>query len=379
MKLQTIYVGRLDKEKGIESLIESFTHLLDNGYDITLNIYGKGEYTDHIQQLAQQYPQHIIYHGWQKKNTILTTRKRMDYFIMPSQFLETFGLTACESLLCGVPVIGNKKWWLIPFIDETLDIQAYPGDSDGKKLTELLIYLLNKKITKTNYTKLIQHTQQTYSKETRYRQIKPLLPPEWNIIYISDYINYNGGGIETHIHDNKAILEQQGHTTELYGHQAPTGQFALLTKLAIMAMSIYNIPDAIALHKKTKKNTTWLIRRHSISRVIGWLPVAYSDHDNQIISHHELGLFHPYPSQTYHTSQIPQARSLSAFIKAGNTNNILRKCLIAGKYYLVKLLHKQLKRKIKTHIVPSEWMIDVVKQRHPQANVLCIPHFVDVE
>lgn len=379
MKLQTIYVGRLDKEKGIKSLLEAFTDLLKNGYDITINIYGAGEYTHHIQQLAQQYPQHIIYHGWQKKNTILTTRKRMDYFIMPSQFLETFGLTACESLLCWVPVIGNKKWWLIPFIDETLNIQSYPGNSDGKKLTQLLTHIIDNKITKTNYTELIQHTQQTYSKETRYGQIKHLLSPEGKVLYISDYINYNGGGIETHIHDNKTILEQQGHTTELYGHQAPTGKFALLIKLAIMAMSIYNIPDAITLHKKTKKNTNWLIRRHSISRVIGWLPVACSDHANQIISHHELGLFHPYPSQTYQLSQIPKAWSLSAFIQAGNTKNPIQIISIMGKYCLIRLLHKQLKKKIKTHIVPSEWMVDMVKQRHPQANVLCIPHFVDIE
>lgn len=379
MTLQTIYVGRLDKEKGIESLIEGFQYLIDNNYNITLHIYGMGQYTNHIQQLAQQYPRNIIYHGWQKKNTILKNRKRMDYCIMPSQFLETFWLTACESLLCWVPVIGNKKWWLIPFIDDKLDIQKYQGNNDSEKLAHIIKHLIDNNITKNSFSELIAYIKRSYNKKTRYHQIQQLLPSHGKVLYISDYINYNGGGIETHIHDNISILHQHNHETDLYGHQAPKGSFSLLRKLFIMAMSIGNVPDTIIIHKKVKKDNIWLIRRHSISRAIGWLPLACSSHNNQIISHHELWLFHPYPSQTNTISQIPQAWSLSAFITAGHTNNIFKKFLIAGKYCLVRLLHKQLKKKIKTHIVPSEWMIDVVKQRHPQAQILCIPHFVDVD
>lgn len=375
MWLQTIYVGRLDEEKGISSLIFALENLLKQWQDITLHIYGQGQYTNQITQLAKQYPNNIFTYGRKKKNEILTTRKRMDYFIMPSQFLETFGLTACESLLCGVPVIGNKKWWLTPFINDTLNIQDYKWNNDGEKLTHLLQHLINNNISKKNFTDFISRIQTTYSKESRYRQIQPLLPQTKTTFFISDYINYNGGGIETHIHDSIAIIKEHHHTTTLYGHQAPTGRFAKLIKLTIMALSMWNVPDSIIIHKKEK---IWLLWWHSISRVIGWFPVAISSNPNQIITYHELGLFHPYPSKTYHISQIPKARSLSAFIQAGNTNNPIQKIFITGKYFLIRLIHKQLKKKVKTHIVPSERMIPMVQSRHPQAQVICIPHFVDI-
>ncbi len=379
MSLKTIYVGRLDEEKGIKHLIFAIEQLLRENYDIIIHIYGQGQYTSTIISLATQYPKNILYHGWQKKNTILTKRKRMDYFIMPSQFLETFGLTACESLLCWVPVIGNKKGGLVPFIDDILNIQEYTWHHDWEKIYNLITYLIDNNIKKSQFSKIIEKTTLSYNKENRYHQSSQFLPHGKTTLFISDYINYNGGGIETHIHDSITILQEHHNKTQLYGHQAPVGKFALIKKLQMMARSSFNIIDSIKIQRKIKKNGIWLIRRHSISRVIGRLPLAYTSTDNHIISHHELGLFHPYPSKTYNIRQIPHSWSLFSFIKAGNTKNPIKIIAISGKYCLIRLIHKQLKKKVKTHIVPSERMIDIVKARHPQKQVICIPHFVDIE
>ena len=298
---------------------------------------------------------------------------------MPSQFLETFGLTACESLLLWVPVIGNKKGGLIPFIDNVLDITHYKGNHDGEKLATLLQYLITNKIEKKDFSDFIQQTKTLYSKDARYRQIKYFLPLEKEILLISDYINYNGGGIETHIHDSITILKRHHHNTLVYGHHAIQGKFARLTKLFIMALSLINVPSALRIKLFLKRRSVWLIWWHSISRTIGRLPLTVCNINNQIITHHELWLFHPYPSKTYSLDQIPKARSLHSFIQAGKPNNTLQIIAIIGKYSLIWLIHKQLKRKIKTHIVPSERMVSMVKQRHPQAQVVCIPHFVDLE
>jgi hypothetical protein len=114
--------------------------------------------------------------------------------------------------------------------------------------------------------------------------------------------------------------------------------------------------------------------------VIGRLPLrGTSDQIRHIITHHELGLFHPFPSQTTQEDQIPDARSLSAFVKAGQTNNFFKKIAITGKYIMIRCIHKQLQKKIKTHIVPSERMIPMVRQRHPHAHIVCIPHFVTIK
>jgi len=377
--MQFLYVGRLDKEKWIASLIFCIEQLIKGKTDFHIDIYWEWSYTSHIKKLSHTYPNYITYHWRKHKKEIIWQRSRADYFIMPSSFLETFGLTACESLLLWVPVIGNKKWWLIPFIDNNLDIQWAPWKHDGEKLYNILSRLLHANFSKENFKPLIQHIKSTYTKEKRITAITNISKNTNNILMVSDFVNYNWGGIETHIHDASQLLQTHDYATHIYWHQAPIGKRSTLKKLIIMISSLCNIWDTYNITQEIKKHTIWLIWRHSISRVIGRLPVRVTqDTTQQIITHHELGLFHPFPSQTTHESQIPDARSLSAFVKAGQTNNFLKKIAIVGKYMMIRCIHKQLQKKVKTHIVPSERMIPMVRQRHPQANIICIPHFVTV-
>ena len=51
------------------------------------------------------YTTHLFYHGRLPKEQTIDWIKKADYTLMPSLFLETFGLVALDSLACGVPVI----------------------------------------------------------------------------------------------------------------------------------------------------------------------------------------------------------------------------------------------------------------------------------
>lgn len=371
--MKLIYVGRLDKEKGIDALLYATQKLLTNKIKFSLHIFGTWYYTDDITQLALEYPQKIYFHGWVPKKDITTLRKTMDYFLMPSSFLETFGLTACESLHCSVPVIGNKKWGLLPFIHDTLDIQSYPWSHDGQKLYSLLHHLIQHRIYKESFTSWIKNIQTIYTTDQWKKSFITHLSGK-SILLISDFINYNGWGIETHIHDAITLLHQENISTKLYGHTAPTWTWAVGKKIFLMAISRANIYDGYMIYRYSQKYKT--IRRHSISRIIWWLPIFLSKSPYQIITHHELWLFHPFPSKVTDPQQLPRPRSLYSFIQAGQTTNPFLIIGIIGKYILIYLIHKQLKNKVKTHIVPSEWMVAVIKGRHPEAEIYCIPHFI---
>lgn len=350
--------------------------VIEDNLDFHIHIYGKGQYTDNITTLARLYPANITYHWRKQKKDIVEQRKISDFFIMPSLFLETFGLTACESLLSWIPVIGNKKWWLTPFIHNTLDIQQSTWQHDGEKLYNLIRHLIVHKITKNQYTDFITSIQNIYTIDHRINNLNKNISLSKNIMMVSDFINYNGWGIETHIHDASHILKNNNYNVNIYGHNAPSWPYAMIQKLVIMTLSFFNIYDSNKLLQIIKKKNIWLIRRHSISRVFGRLPLWLVSHNHQIITHHELWLFHPFPSKTTQENQLPKARSLWAFVKAWQTNNIFKKIAIVGKYCMIRCIHKQLQKKIKTHIVPSEWMISMVHKRHPNAHVVCIPHFV---
>lgn len=379
--MQLLYVGRLDEEKWILSLLFCIKEMIKHNIKFHIHIYGKWKYDNEINNLNSKYPSFISYYWRKNKKEIIWQRKKCDFFVMPSTFLETFWLTACESLLCWVPVIWNKKWWLIPFIHDELNIQEYKWKNDGEKLYNLINFIIQNKKTKEKYKEIITQTKEKYSKRKWIDSIKSnIYPSSTNICMISDFVNYNGWGIETHIHDATRLLREYWYKIQIYGHKAPQGKLSTFSKLFIMFTSLLNIYDSIILKNIIQKKSIWTLWRHSISRVIWRLPVFTSTKNiKQIITHHELWLFHPFPSQTTQESQIPKPRSLSSFIKAGKTNNILKKIAIAGKYLMIRLIHKQLQKKVKIHIVPSAWMIPMVKAWHPKSEVIEIWHFVDIE
>ena len=51
----------------------------------------------------------IYFFGWQSQEMIRNVLKVSHFSLMPSRFLETFGLSALESLSEGIPVVGFKK------------------------------------------------------------------------------------------------------------------------------------------------------------------------------------------------------------------------------------------------------------------------------
>ncbi|USN57683.1 MAG: glycosyltransferase [Candidatus Peribacteria bacterium] len=63
-----------------------------------IHIYGDGTYATEVITLAAEYPENIFYYGRQSLETINHKLRTTHYSLMPSLFLETFGLTALESL-----------------------------------------------------------------------------------------------------------------------------------------------------------------------------------------------------------------------------------------------------------------------------------------
>ena len=76
---------------------------------IIWHIASDGTYRDRIIALTEKYKNRTIYHGRLDQQSLADLYRSSDLLFMPSRFLETFGLTALESLACGTPVIGFRK------------------------------------------------------------------------------------------------------------------------------------------------------------------------------------------------------------------------------------------------------------------------------
>lgn len=94
-------IGRLDEQKGFDTLIDAFRQTTDP--DIQLHIIGEGAQEDALRVLAADDPR-ISFKGFQHNSAAAFTA--VDVVVMPSRW-EAYGLVAIEALAAGRRLICN--------------------------------------------------------------------------------------------------------------------------------------------------------------------------------------------------------------------------------------------------------------------------------
>lgn len=373
--LQFIYFGRLDTEKWRESIVQMIAYFSEKKQwelPFVLHIFGKGSYEQKIITLAKQFPEHIIYYGFQPLDYVKKIAEQCDYCLMPSLFLETFGLSAVNALARWLPVIGYKQWGMIPFVMDAYNLWSVPGSPHVQ-----LIAILEKLIGQWthNESKHCQKIAEQYTKKQWMDNFSHLLDPSlrsgWQkILLVTDFVN-KFGGIETYIHDVAALLQEQWHVVEIIGSQWWTTKIG---RLLSMVLSSCNVVFAYNLHKKIQQFSPDIIRCHSVLRHVGWLPLVIANRTNSVkrMMYHDLWYFHPFPHALTEESQIPPSLDWIDF--SWSVSNPLKKIFVRWKWILLRLLQKQLK-KFDLHLVPSEFMQASVNKNYSN-NVTVLSHFI---
>lgn len=97
-----LYYGRLSKEKGIETLINSFKNL-----KLNLVIAGTGPLSNYVQSESHNSG-NIKYVGFKTGNDLEKLILNSSFVIVPSEWYENNPMTIIESFSLGKPVIGSK-------------------------------------------------------------------------------------------------------------------------------------------------------------------------------------------------------------------------------------------------------------------------------
>lgn len=103
-----LYVGRLDKIKGVEYLIEAMKYI-----DAKLWIVGDGILRKKLEMQAEKYREKIVFLGAIDHSKLPEIYAAADIFVAPSITLqngavEGFGLVLIEAMAVGIPVIGTN-------------------------------------------------------------------------------------------------------------------------------------------------------------------------------------------------------------------------------------------------------------------------------
>lgn len=105
-----VYVGRLISDKGVHLVLEALTNLRSQGQCLTLTIVGGGPEEAALRRLAQQLGLEdlVCFAGVQRGHNLARLLNAHRVMVVPSIWLEPFGIVALEGIACGCIVIGSE-------------------------------------------------------------------------------------------------------------------------------------------------------------------------------------------------------------------------------------------------------------------------------
>ncbi len=370
-KLQFLYFGRLDDEKGFGAIAQMLQYFLrqQKKLPFVITIFGAGKYEQVIKRLSHK-DKNIHYFGFQPLKIIKQHAKQSDYILMPSLFLETFGLSALNALSRGMPVIGYKKWWLEPFVLPDYNIGQFSWSPEWQ-LRSMIEKILSGDVDYVKNKKLVLTIAERYSFDERFILFQKIFGGPKKILLVTDFVQ-KLWGIETYVHDIAEELRLYGYTIRILGSEWWQTRWS---RLWSMLLSLCNISFAVRLRSmicRFKPDAIWY---HSVLRYVGWLPLAASGRlAKSYVMLHDLWYIHPYPHRVYEQSDIPSSIGLFAFVRSASSHNPLVWIVVATKWLMVRLLRKQFAR-MKAVLVPSAFMQSLLSPWTTNS-IKTLPHFM---
>lgn len=105
-----VYVGRLDRRKGVDRLIRAFAFVEAKVPNAYLIIAGDGSMRGRLEQLANALGiKNIRFTGYVDEDEKRRLMGNADVFCSPAMFGESFGIVLTEAMAMGAPVIAGRN------------------------------------------------------------------------------------------------------------------------------------------------------------------------------------------------------------------------------------------------------------------------------
>ncbi len=118
-----LFMGRLDKEKGLKYLIDAFVRIANIYPDLKLVIVGDGDFQPYMVQ-SRKLPGRIAFLGKMDKDEIENVYQSAYIGVMPS-FHEQCSYTAIEMMRHGIPIVGTDSTGLAEMIDSISEFRVH--------------------------------------------------------------------------------------------------------------------------------------------------------------------------------------------------------------------------------------------------------------
>ncbi len=384
-KIWFLFYGRLEAEKWFDAILDMIWiwWSKNSTFPFDIYIFGKWALESKLVALTHKYP--TIHYFWrQSLDYIKQYLPKVQYLLMPSMFLETFGLSALNSLSRWLPVIWYAKWWLTKFILPPFDLINVQWINTAWKLHNMIAQLISN--PPAINCAALQDIALQYTADKRLENFKKIFLAtgqasiSWKkILMISDF-KTKVWWIETYIHDSTKVLESKWYTIKFYAYNIPKSRVSKLIKYFWLLWAFINFVSFFKIKKEIKEFKPDIIRYHSTLRWMWWLSLFASKNFKwkKFVMYHDFGYFYPFPHSLNFVEQIKSPLSLSNYIKSAKTKNPIKIIAIFFKYISVYLIKNQLKNWNFHHLTPSDFMVDIVADSYKisKKTVQAFPHFI---
>jgi len=172
-RIKTIlYIGRLEKYKGIHNLIKAI-YLLRKDYDIHLKIIGEGPYRRNLENLVKKLNlvNNVVFLGKVDTAKIASQYSKAEVLVSPSLH-ESFGIILIEALKSGLIVLSTPVG-IAPFLIKNNMILELKIPSDHVDIADKLKKVIDNEIDfLDNRTK--NHLLNRYSYDSIYKEIEAI-------------------------------------------------------------------------------------------------------------------------------------------------------------------------------------------------------------
>jgi glycosyltransferase involved in cell wall biosynthesis len=122
--LRVLFVGRLDRQKGVDILYKALQRLQHRAFAV---VVGAAVVAD---SRSRPSPPNARVMGWLARERIAVLCRAADVLVVPSRW-EGFGLVALEAMRCGCAVVASRTGGLPEVIEDGVSGLLFdPGDSD---------------------------------------------------------------------------------------------------------------------------------------------------------------------------------------------------------------------------------------------------------
>jgi phosphatidyl-myo-inositol alpha-mannosyltransferase len=143
-KLNILFVGRLEKRKGLGHLIDACALVKKEFDNFRLIVVGPGRRLRHkyINQIEELKLDNVVFTNFVPFNELPEYYRTADIYCSPATGGESFGIVLLEAMACGKPVVASNIEGYASVLRDTIDgLLSPPGDAQS--LAQTLLKLLD--------------------------------------------------------------------------------------------------------------------------------------------------------------------------------------------------------------------------------------------